>query len=166
MDKIENHKRIGYTTLSKLLNKMKFSQILVENYMKLLSQLTSAPQLSQDIFMTNLEQISKMGEIQICFLRTYEPNETDSIQIIGSGTIIFEPKLIRGGAYVGHIEDIVVDEKYRSMGIAKKIIENLIELAEEKGCYKVILDCQKELCGFYEKSGFENHGVQMSKYFV
>ena len=70
MDKIENHKRIGYTTLSKLLNKMKFSQILVENYMKLLSQLTSAPQLSQDIFMTNLEQISKMGEIQICFLRS------------------------------------------------------------------------------------------------
>ena len=96
-------------------------------------------------------------------MRTFTKNSDEKpenhIQIVGSGTIIFEPKLIRGGSYIGHIEDIVVDEQYRCKGIATRIIENLIEFAKEKKCYKVILDCQNE------KSGFDNHGIQMTKYF-
>jgi glucosamine-phosphate N-acetyltransferase len=40
-----------------------------------------------------------------------------------------------------------------------------MELAKERNCYKVILDCTKNISGFYEKIGFEKHGIQMSKYF-
>jgi glucosamine-phosphate N-acetyltransferase len=82
-----------------------------------------------------------------------------------SPTDSFEPKIIRNGKSVGHIEDIVVDEKCRSMGISKRIIEKLFSFANEHNCYKVILDCNPRLSDFYEKLGFEKHGIQMSKYF-
>ena len=42
--------------------------------------------------------------------------------IIASGTIIIEPKIIRGGQNVGHIEDIVVKNNFRGKGISKAIL--------------------------------------------
>lgn len=136
---------------------------IIEEYIKLLSQLTETPMLSKDEFMKNLFQIKNMGCIYICY---YGSTSENKICIIGSGTIILEPKIIRNGKYVGHIEDIVVDKNFRSMGISKKIIDKLLLLAKEQNCYKVILDCKAELCEFYEKNGFETHGVQMSKYLM
>jgi glucosamine-phosphate N-acetyltransferase len=135
---------------------------IIEEYIKLLSQLTETPMLSKDEFMKNLFQIKNMGCIYICYYNTSE----NKICIVGSGTIIFEPKIIRSGKYVGHIEDIVVDKNFRSMGISKKIIDKLLLLAKEQNCYKVILDCKTNLSQFYEKNGFETHGVQMSKYLI
>ena len=152
-----------YNTLWQLIEENS-SQVeeIIEQYIKLLSQLTEAPMLSKDEFMKNLLEIKNMGYIYLC----YYTNTENKICIIGSGTIIFEPKIIRNGKYVGHIEDIVVDNNFRSMGISKKIIDQLIHLAKEKNCYKIILDCKDNLCDFYEKNGFERHGVQMSKYLI
>ena len=152
-----------YNTLWQLIEENS-SQVeeIIEQYIKLLSQLTEAPMLSKDEFMKNLLEIKNMGYIYLC----YYTNTENKICIIGSGTIIFEPKIIRNGKYVGHIEDIVVDNNFRSVGISKKIIDQLIHLAKEKNCYKIILDCKDNLCDFYEKNGFERHGVQMSKYLI
>jgi glucosamine-phosphate N-acetyltransferase len=117
--------------------------------------------LSKEVFMNNLYEITTMGVIYVCYHKTNE----NKIYIVGSGTIIFEPKIIRNGKSVGHIEDIVVHEKYRSLGISKRIMEKLFYFANEHNCYKVILDCNPRLSDFYEKLGFEKHGIQMSKYF-
>jgi glucosamine-phosphate N-acetyltransferase len=133
---------------------------ILEEYIALLSELSVAPLLSKEEFINNLSQIKNMGFIYVCYYKTVE----NSIHIVGSGTIIFEPKIIRNGKCVGHIEDIIVGKKHTSKGIAKKIIDKLMCLADEKGCYKVILDCKSELSTFYEKFGFEKHGIQMSKY--
>ena len=103
-----------------------------------------------------------MGEIIICYFL----DNKDKINIIGSGTIIYEPKLIHGGKYVGHIEDIIVNEKYRSLGIAKSILTELKKNANRKDCYKVILDCSEENRGFYEKNDFLYKGIQMAVYFL
>ncbi len=154
--------RFEYTTLLQLIqeNNTQVDEI-IEQYILLLSQLTQTPMLSREIFMNNLYKITTMGIIYVCYHKTIE----NKICIVGSGTIIFEPKIIRSGKSVGHIEDIVVDEKCRSMGISKRIIETLFSFANEHNCYKVILDCNPILSGFYEKLGFEKHGIQMSKYF-
>jgi len=152
-----------YNTLWQLIenNNTQLAEI-IEQYIKLLSQLTETPVLSKDKFMNNLTEIKNMGHIYVC----YCTNTENKISIVGSGTIIFEPKIIRNGKYVGHIEDIVVDNNFRTMGISKKIIDKLILFAREKDCYKIILDCKTNLCEFYEKNGFEKHGVQMSKYLI
>ena len=142
----------------------KNSKELIEDiksqYLYLLSQLTETPIITTEEFINQIIKISEIGDILICY-----SNEIPKITILGSGTIIYEPKIIHGCKNVGHIEDIVVHEKYRGYGIAKKILEKLVDLASIKNCYKVILDCKKDLITFYEKNGFQQSNYQMTKYF-
>ena len=84
--------------------------------------------------------------------------------IIGSGTLVIEHKLIRNYGKVGHIEDIVIDEKYRNYGLGKHLIETLKELAIQRSCYKCILDCDENLERFYNKCEFNKMGLYMAKY--
>jgi len=37
--------------------------------------------------------------------------------------------------------------------------------AKDKGCYKVILDCEERNAGFYAKCGYARRGVQFARYF-
>jgi uncharacterized protein involved in cysteine biosynthesis len=50
---------------------------------------------------------------------------SNNYEIVASGTIIIEPKIIREGKNVGHIEDIVVAEHMRGKGVSHKILEIL-----------------------------------------
>ncbi len=82
-------------------------------------------------------------------------------KVIGATTIIIEQKFIHGGGKVGHIEDVVVAKEFQGKGIGQKIIKSLLDYAQEKGCYKTILDCTDELIPFYEKIGFKKHSNSM-----
>ena len=86
-------------------------------------------------------------------------------KIVASGTLFIEDKIIHGISKVGHIEDIVVDSESRGLGLGKKIVSYLTNLAKENNCYKVILNCKEENCGFYQKCGYEKKEVEMVKYF-
>jgi glucosamine-phosphate N-acetyltransferase len=86
-------------------------------------------------------------------------------KIVATGTIFIEKKFIHKMGYVGHIEDVVVDQNYRNKGLGKEIINTLVEFARSIECYKVILDCSKENVGFYENCDFEKKGIEMAKYF-
>ena len=120
---------LHYSSLNTIIktNKSSISEINTL-YTQLLSSLTQTEKLSNDFFLQKVEEISTMGEIIICYFL----DNKDKINIIGSGTIIYEPKLIHGGKYVGHIEDIIVNEKYRSLGIAKSILTELKKMLIEK----------------------------------
>lgn len=85
--------------------------------------------------------------------------------IIGSGTILIENKIIHNCGKVGHIEDIVIHPSYKGKQLGKLIVDSLVEYAQHKGCYKVILDCDDSLQPFYEKCSFKRKGCQMSLYF-
>lgn len=76
-------------------------------------------------------------------------------KVVGSATLLIEPKFIHDGGLVGHIEDVVVNEKYQKNGIGKKLVKYLLEYARTKGCYKTILDCDEGIRSFYEKVGFK-----------
>jgi glucosamine-phosphate N-acetyltransferase len=155
---------LHYSSLNTLIknNKLSISEINML-YTQLLSSLTQTEKLSNDFFLQKVEEISTMGEIIICYILDKKDN---IINIIGTGTIIYEPKIIHGGKYVGHIEDIVVSEKHRNLGIARSILTELKKLAYKKDCYKVILDCSEENRRFYEKNDFLYKGVQMALYFT
>ena len=84
-------------------------------------------------------------------------------KIIGTATLIIEQKFIHGGGKVGHIEDVAVQKDCQLKGVGKNLIEFLVEQAKSKGCYKVILDCNDENVGFYEKCGFYKNGNCMRK---
>jgi glucosamine-phosphate N-acetyltransferase len=132
-----------------------------DEYLKVLSNLSKVEYITNEIFYTIINEISSMGDIIVCYYK-----ENNKIRIIGTGTIIIEPKIIHGGKNVGHIEDLVVDNEYRNKGIGKTILNKLIEIGKDKHCYKIILNCDKDIKEFYEKNGFENKNIEMSLYLL
>lgn len=42
-----------------------------------------------------------------------------------------------------------------------RLIAALIDVAKQKGCYKVILDCAEKNAAFYEKCGLTRKEIQM-----
>lgn len=89
----------------------------------------------------------------------------DENKIIATGTLLIETKILHNMGKVAHIEDIVVDRNNRGLGLGLKIINYLVDIAKEKECYKVILNCSEENVPFYEKCGFQRKSNQMSLYF-
>ena len=86
-------------------------------------------------------------------------------EIIGTATILYEYKFIHNIGKSAHIEDVCIDERYRNKGIGNFLINFVVDEAEKKNCYKIILDCNEKLENFYNKSGFEKKGIQMAKYY-
>ena len=77
-------------------------------------------------------------------------------KIVGTTTLLIEPKFIHKGGLVGHIEDVVVDKNFQGQKIGEKIMKYLLEFAKNRGCYKTILDSTDDVKPFYEKLGFKH----------
>lgn len=158
-----NQNKIYYQNFYEFVN-LNINQLtnIKNKYMGLMSELTKCESLDDETFYQKIKQIDLMGAIIIGYVLNEENN---CIEIVGSGTIIVEPKIIRGGKYVGHIEDIVVKSSFRGKKISQSILNKLKEFAYNKNCYKVILDCDEKVCPVYQSNGFEIKGVQMGMYF-
>lgn len=136
-----------------------------KGYLRLLSQLSrqhtdiqSMEDLTYNQFRDIYQQITQNRNHHIYVIEF-------NGMIVASCTLLVEPKFLRGGSLVGHIEDVVVDEKHRSLGLGKVLVQYATNAAKGFGCYKVILDCKNELVPFYKKCGLENMGSQMALYF-
>ncbi|KAI9141156.1 acyl-CoA N-acyltransferase [Paraphysoderma sedebokerense] len=90
--------------------------------------------------------------------------DVNNKRIAAAGTVLVERKFIRQCGLVGHIEDIVVNEKYRGLQFGRYIIDMLKHIGQAVGCYKIILDCAEKNVKFYEKCGFERKEVEMVWY--
>lgn len=82
-------------------------------------------------------------------------------KIVGAATLLLETKFIHSGGVIGHIEDVVVDKSFQGQKIGEKIIRHLLDIANNRGCYKTILDCTDEVKPFYEKLGFRHNANAM-----
>ena len=51
-----------------------------------------------------------------------------------------------------YINQLAVHPDFRSLGIARKLIEEVLKLKRKDD---IIVDCEKSLCPFYEKFGFD-----------
>lgn len=78
-------------------------------------------------------------------------------KVVGSTTMLIEPKFIHNGGKVAHIEDVVVTKEYQGKGIGEKLIRSLLDYAKKNDCYKTILDSSDDVKPFYEKIGFKKH---------
>lgn len=128
-------------------------------YCCLLKQLTTInpENITQEQFLTQLSLIKSnpLHKIIICKLDD---------KIIGTTTVLIEPKFIHDLSRVAHIEDVVIDSTYRSLGVDRSLITQAIEIGKEYGCYKIILDCTLANANFYRKFGFDLKESQMTMY--
>ena len=131
------------------------------NYLDLLEQLTKVNKelISYNDFSNFIDSLNENHENHKIIVI-----ELDN-KIVATGTILIENKLIHGISKVAHIEDIVVDNTMRGKGLGKKLISFLLNIAENKKCYKTILNCKKENIKFYEKCGLKHNGAEMIKYY-
>ncbi len=82
-------------------------------------------------------------------------------RVVGSASLVVEPKLIHSLGNVGHVEDVVIHDSCRGQRLGEWLLRKLAEVARDKHCYKVILDCSEENAGFYEKCGYHKSCLQM-----
>ncbi|TNJ27236.1 Glucose 6-phosphate N-acetyltransferase [Giardia muris] len=125
----------------------------------LLSQLSTVGDVSEESLRGFYRDVSESQRHVVAVI------ENPAGRLIGTATLLVEPKLLHGGSFVGHIEDVVVDQQYRGIGLGKLLVTHLVLKAHHAGCYKVILDCEDKNVGFYEKCGLEPHGNCMAVYF-
>ena len=127
-------------------------------YLDLLSQLTEVNKnnISFEKFSNFINKLDENHKIIIII---------NNNKIIATGTLLIENKIIHSISKVGHIEDIVVDSNSKGLGIGKQIVNYLTNLAKENNCYKVILNCNDNNIGFYQKCGYQKKETQMVKYF-
>lgn len=127
-------------------------------YLDLLSQLTEVNKnnISFEKFSNFIDKLGENHKIIIII---------NNNKIIATGTLLIENKIIHSISKVGHIEDIVVDSNSKGLGIGKQIVNYLTNLAKENNCYKVILNCNDDNIGFYQKCGYQKKETQMVKYF-
>jgi len=82
-------------------------------------------------------------------------------KVLGVASLIAINKILRSGSRMGLIEDVAVSSEARGLGLGKLLIEDLLALGGEVGCYKVVLNCSDDNVKFYEKCGMYNAENQM-----
>lgn len=140
------------------MNQVKIRQIqendLFQGFLESLDSLRKASDLEEDDAKLVLKKI-RSNQNHVVMVA-----DSDG-QIVGSITLLIEPKFIHQGGLVGHIEDVVVRSELQSKGIGEQLVNAALGYAKNHGCYKTILDCDDNVKPFYEKIGFKRNSNAM-----
>jgi GNAT superfamily N-acetyltransferase len=63
----------------------------------------------------------------------------------------------------GLLEDVFVDESQRGSGLGTALVKEVVSVAQDAGCYKLIATSRTsrpKVHELYERLGFEKHGVE------
>lgn len=86
-------------------------------------------------------------------------------KVIGFASLSLKESLY-DGCVLGHIDELIVDEKFRRKGIGKRLLRRIMAVAKENSCRRVELDSafrRKDAHKFYERTGFEKCNFLFSK---
>ena len=78
-------------------------------------------------------------------------------RLVSSCVIVIINNLTRGARPYALIENMVTHEGYRNKRYGTRLLKKALEIARDKGCYKVMLMSGRgeDTLEFYEKAGFE-----------
>jgi len=125
-----------------------------EKYLKLINDFRTT-NFSKESFISVLNKINTNSSIWVIELEE---------ELIATGTIIYEYKLIHDISILAHIEDVCVSKNFRRNNYGQLLIKFLINEAKKKNCYKVTLYCDENLEKFYGINGLCKKGIQMALY--
>jgi glucosamine-phosphate N-acetyltransferase len=136
------------------------------NFLETLENLSSHPTKNKQLAYDILKQI-RSNPFHRIFIAVLDRNEHIKKNVIGSTTLLVEPKFIYNGGSVGHLEDVVVKKGYEGKGIGKKLIEHAMHIATtEFNCVKIVLDCSDQNIAFYQKLGYSYQDNCMAIRFI
>lgn len=108
------------------------------------------------------------GKAENLFTRVLlDPNQQTLVaqvygEVVGTVVLAVLPNLAHGGAPYAVVENVVVDEEYRSDGVGRALMEEAMRRARAAGAYKLTLSTNLSREGaheFYRKLGFEETHV-------
>lgn len=82
-------------------------------------------------------------------------------RIIGTATLVLSWKFLHGGRKAGRISDVATHADHVGRGVGTALVERLLEIAREEGCYKVTLNCSRLNAPWYQRFGFREAEVAM-----
>ena len=129
-------------------------------FLQLLAELTTVGELPKSWCEQRLRMIDRDELQEVIVLE-----DLGNAQVCGAATLVVESKFIHECGRVGHLEDVVVHAGLRGKGLGKKLVERVTELARERGCYKILVDCKHANIAFYESCGYKRKDAQMARYF-
>ncbi len=89
--------------------------------------------------------------------KTFIAKDDVTDKIVGTTTLLVEPKFINKGMTVGYIEDVSINKDYEGLGIGRQIVDYVTNYAKTiQRCKKVILYCSEKNKPFYEKLGYKS----------
>jgi glucosamine-phosphate N-acetyltransferase len=86
-------------------------------------------------------------------------------RIVGFCSLTIKNNLWQAGN-LGHVDELVIDEKSHGQGIGRKLIDEITFHTKENDCKRIELDSafhRKEAHKFYENLGYENREYLFSK---
>jgi glucosamine-phosphate N-acetyltransferase len=127
----------------------------VGGILEVLENLAPIGKLDKTVARNILQQI-KLNPLHKVFVAIEENECVGNNQglVIGTTTLLVEPKFIFGGARFGHIEDVAVKKGYERMGVGSKLVSHATESAAKMGCMKTVLYCSDDRMYFYKKLGY------------
>jgi len=84
--------------------------------------------------------------------------------IIATCKLIIEQKLHNNLKKMGHIEDVIVDKDFKGKHIGNLLLNECFKIGKENNCYKIVLNCNKDIIDFYKKNNMVVKGTEMCIY--
>lgn len=138
---------------------MKLDYITIEDkdeYLKLISEFNYVELTDSqwDFFFDSYEE----SDTRVIYLAKVFDKSQNSEVVIGTASILVESKAHRNLMACIHVEDVVINKKYRGLGLGKLMMQEIVREAKSYNAYKLILDCDELKngefyfsCGFYPK---------------
>lgn len=118
------------------------------------------PDKELDMFaLQNVYERGRMADSQVYLCAI------DGEDLVGFASLTIKNNLWQA-ANLGHIDELVVDEKHRGRGLGTQLLKEIIAQARRRGCARVELESafhRRNAHKFYERHGFENRGYLFSK---
>ena len=145
------------------LNKFEIRELKADDfnngYIDLLGQYFSidSSKMTQEFFNKQYEFLKKKTNYYIRVII-----EPDTNRIIATGSLFIEFKFVYNLAKVAYIDDIIIDNGYRNIGLGKKLLNHLKVLSNANGCIQINVISPNNASGFFEKNGFSDDNKHLS----
>ena len=92
----------------------------------------------------------------------------DGGEVAGTAVLLIVPNLSHGATPWALVENIIVDQRFRRRGLARKLLEHTVSRAREAGCHRIEImsdNSRKEAHRLYRSVGFTDCATGFRNYF-
>lgn len=111
----------------------------------LLQRHTTLPQIHEQ-FAQIVEERKRGGRVTVVAV--------EKGRVVGMGALLMEKMFVHGGRIVGHVMDVVVENRAGNDKVHKGIVEKLAKMGWDGGCHKIVVESDEENVTLHESCGF------------